>query len=61
LSVAFDSDSDFDREGHGLSRAGATFLASFARSGDFDRVGRALLSVAFDSDFDFDLDSDLSS
>jgi hypothetical protein len=24
-------------------------------------VGRALLSVAFDSDFDFDLDSDLSS
>jgi len=33
---------------------GAPFLASFARSGDFDRVGRTLLSFAFDVDREVD-------
>jgi hypothetical protein len=32
----------------------APFLASLARSGDFDRAGRTLPSVAFDLDSDFD-------
>ena len=31
------------------------------QGGDFDRVGRTLLSVAFDVDFDFDSDVDFDS